>query len=61
MSPTHALICSQYGVYSTKITKESTCDILKRNYQIRNIDSPDGGPTVKVLYSPGIELSPPIQ
>ena len=50
-------IHSQYGIYTTRIRNDLSCDIRRRNYQIKDVDTIGGDPRIKLIYSPGIELS----
>ncbi len=58
MSP---YIYSQYGIYGTRIVNGPQCEIKKSDHQIKNIDVVGGDPNVKLIYSPGIELAPPVK
>lgn len=57
----HVSIYSQYGIYSTVIVNGPLCEIIKRDHQIKNVDTLGGDPRVKYIYSPGIELNPPVK
>lgn len=61
----YIVICSEYGIYSTRISVGSngspSCEIRQRNSEVRMIDQLSGDDRVKFIFSPGINLQPPLE
>lgn len=56
------MICSQFGIYSTRLRDSPlSCQIRRRNYQIRSITNLSEDPRVKYIFTPGIELEPSVK